>query len=322
MVFTYDPNATVQYSTNQTTWTTIANWVSTTVNSDTVYYQFFTFNTTGINQNSGITQYNGDYTQLLADLGSDVLVIHNPYIVQNGTDHDISVSAIWKVAETVTVTFNSNGGTGTMNDQTFTEGTTQQLNANQFVRPNYTFIGWSTSPTATTAEYTDEEAISIVGNKVLYAIWQPDASYTVTFNNNGGSGTMTDQTFIGGESQQIKANTFTRTGYVFRGWATSANATTAVYTDEESIVATENMELYAVWKRQYTITFNRNRGTGTMQNQIFVEDEPQALTTNTFTRRRYTFSGWATSANGSVVYTDGQTITVTENMTLYAVWTR
>ena len=43
---------------------------------------------------------------------------------------------------------------------------------------------------------------------------------------------------------------------------------------------------------------------------------------NPFTRNGYTFSGWATSRNGSVVYTDQQEITVTGNMPLYAVWTR
>ena len=61
---------------------------------------------------------------------------------------------------------------------------------------------------------------------------------------------------------------------------------------------------------------------GTMASQTFISGVPQALTTNAFTRNRYRFTGWATSANGSVVYQDGQTITVTSNMTLYAKWSR
>lgn len=322
MVFTYDENAVVQWSNNASSWTTINNWVTTTVNSETVYYQYFTFNSSGINHDSGIEDYGGTYTDLLSDLGSDVLIVYNPYTVQNGTDHDITVTANWRTPTQVTVTFNNNGGSGTMNSQTFMEGTSQAINQNTFTRNNYTFAGWSTSPNGT-VEYTDQEVVSIVGNKTLYAVWEPNVTYTVTFNNNGGTGTMDNQTLVGGESQNLNANTFTNTGYVFKGWATSAGGS-VVYTDGQAITGTSDLELFAVWgePQTYTVTFNRNRGTGTMDSQTFTEGVEQALTTNTFTRRRYTFSGWATSAYGPVVYTDGQTITVTEDMTLYAVWTR
>lgn len=55
-----------------------------------------------------------------------------------------------------------------------------------------------------------------------------------------------------------------------------------------------------------------------MQQQVFTEGEQQALTRNAFTREGYTFSGW--NGNGAN-YIDGQMITVTSNMTLYAQWT-
>lgn len=68
----------------------------------------------------------------------------------------------------------------------------------------------------------------------------------------------------------------------------------------------------------YIVTFDANGGTGTMQQQVFTEGEQQALTRNAFTREGYTFSGW--NGNGAN-YIDGQMITVTSNMTLYAQWT-
>lgn len=68
----------------------------------------------------------------------------------------------------------------------------------------------------------------------------------------------------------------------------------------------------------YIVTFDANGGYGTMQQQVFTEDEQQALTRNAFSRDGYTFSGW--NGNG-VNYIDGQMITITNDMTLYAQWT-
>ena len=71
----------------------------------------------------------------------------------------------------------------------------------------------------------------------------------------------------------------------------------------------------------YTVTFNANGGTGTMEAQTFTEGEAQALTRNAFTYEGYTFTGWNTVQGGSgASYTDGQTITATADMTLYAQW--
>ncbi|MBQ1653360.1 MAG: InlB B-repeat-containing protein, partial [Bacteroidales bacterium] len=65
-----------------------------------------------------------------------------------------------------------------------------------------------------------------------------------------------------------------------------------------------------------------NGGAGTMTAQTFTEGEAQALTRNAFTYDGYSFSGWNTVQGGSgASYTDGQTITATADMTLYAQWT-
>lgn len=65
-------------------------------------------------------------------------------------------------------------------------------------------------------------------------------------------------------------------------------------------------------------------GTGTMANQSFTYDVAQVLTENAFTRTGYTFEGWATSADGSKVYDDRQSVqslTTQSHVTLYACWT-
>ena len=77
--------------------------------------------------------------------------------------------------------------------------------------------------------------------------------YTVKFNANGGTGTMANQSFTYGTAKALTANVFTRTGYTFQGWATSASGA-KVYNDKQSVsnLATTDgvvVNLYAVWER-------------------------------------------------------------------------
>ena len=68
------------------------------------------------------------------------------------------------------------------------------------------------------------------------------------------------------------------------------------------------------------VTFEANGGEGAMAPQGFVNGRAEALNANTFTREGYAFSGWSTSENGSVAYTDGQSVTLSADTTLYAQW--
>ena len=72
--------------------------------------------------------------------------------------------------------------------------------------------------------------------------------------------------------------------------------------------------------QMFTITFNGNGGSGEMQAQTATEGEAASLSENTFTRQHFVFAGWATSANGEKQYDDAQSITLSGDLTLYAVW--
>ncbi len=88
--------------------------------------------------------------------------------------------------------------------------------------------------------------------------WHEFATYTITFDANGGTGSMNPINGIcPGDNQTLPANTFTRTGYTFDGWATSANGNKA-YNDKATISnINSNITLYARWKANtYTITSN------------------------------------------------------------------
>ncbi len=72
-------------------------------------------------------------------------------------------------------------------------------------------------------------------------------TYTITFNPNGGTGTMSAQTFTEGEAQALTRNAFTYDGYTFTGWNTVQGGSGASYPDGYTLTATADMTLYAQW---------------------------------------------------------------------------
>ncbi len=149
-----------------------------------------------------------------------------------------------------------------------------------------------------------------------------DVSYTITFDANGGLGQMSALQVKSENEATLPNNSFTRENYTFAGWATSADGE-AVYADGSTITAERDLTLYAVWNIvTYTVNFDSNGGNGEMSAMSVNADEGKKLTANAFTKDNYTFAGWATSANGEVVYADGAEIAATSDLMLYAVWTR
>ena len=84
---------------------------------------------------------------------------------------NITLTAQWTI-NTYTVKFNSNGGSGSMAAQTFSYGTAQNLTANAFTRPGYTFAGWNTKVDGSGTPYGDKAELTLTDNLTLYAQWE------------------------------------------------------------------------------------------------------------------------------------------------------
>ena len=88
-----------------------------------------------------------------------------------GLDANTTLYAIWK-AETYTISFNANGGSGAPGNQTKTYGQTLTLSSTKPTRTNYNFLGWATSSGSSTAEYQAGGSYTNNAAVTLYAVWQ------------------------------------------------------------------------------------------------------------------------------------------------------
>ena len=86
-------------------------------------------------------------------------------------------------------------------------------------------------------------AIVSVAGMILISGCKKSKTYTITFNANGGTGTMRQQVFTEGEQKALKKNEFTRDGYDFSGW----NGNGANFLDEQIISVATDLTLYALW---------------------------------------------------------------------------
>lgn len=161
-------------------------------------------------------------------------------------------------ANTYSVKYNPNGGTGTMSDSTHTYDAEKKLTANSFTRKGYTFSGWATSATGT-KKYDNQQAVKNLtstknGTFNLYAVWTP-ISYKVNYYANGGEGTPPgEKTVKYNEEFTTEGIIFTKDGYILKEWNTNAGGTGTSYqlnTAIKNLTTTNNdsIGLYAQWKR-------------------------------------------------------------------------
>ncbi len=223
----------------------------------------------------------------------------------------------------------------------------KKVHRNEFSIEGYTFLGWAETPDGE-VKYTDKQETEKLANGgetiKLYAIWQPN-SYTVQFRANAPAGASTSLNWYMQNMADIKYGTEVRlpvadynfTGWKLVGWV-NANDSSKIYDDAAIVknLTSENngiVVLNAIWRaNEYEIVFDANNPSATtevsgeMPTMVCVYDDKECfLTENAYVLPGWTFTGWATSPLGDVVYCDGNEINnlCAENgakKTLYAKW--
>ena len=226
-----------------------------------------------------------------------------------------------------TIEFNDNGGSGGPGMIRKGHGERITLPTTEPTRTGYTFLGWSTSDTADSAQYSAGGTYVGNGNVTLYAVWAV-ISYDITYDAKGGINAPTTQTKPHDQDITLSMREPTRTGHEFAGWSTDSAATTATYQAGDTFTTNEDTTLYAVWNvNTYTITFYDNGGTGGPGTQTYTYADTGTITLSTTVPTRtgaYVFAGWSESSTATTPsYLAGQEWdrSVAKDTDLYAVWT-
>lgn len=154
--------------------------------------------------------------------------------------------AVWK-ANTYTVSYNANGGSGAPSNQTKTYGVTLTLSNTKPTRTGYTFSAWNTAQNGSGTSYAPGGSYTANAAVTLYAQWTVN-TYVVTFDAQGGSVTPASKSVTYGQpygSLPVPV----RAGYRFDGWFTVATGGTQV-TAETVVTVTAAQTLYAHWTVQ------------------------------------------------------------------------
>ena len=281
----------------------LANAMTTSENPITKptrsYTVSFNANNTGITMPSAITKsysYSGHYT----DAASGTQMINeNGYITSSFKNTSYTANAIlyahWKAKPSVTIPSISKTG--------------------------YT-CSWNTSADGKGTTYNGGDVTDKLNTQTLYAVCAAN-TYTVTYNSNGGSGTMTNDTATYNSNYITKKNTFIKTGYTFNGWNEKADGTgkvwglttSGVYESGKSWkwTYTKNITLYAQWKAntntKYVVKHYKQKLDGTYPSEADDTDELTGTTDSSMSPAVKNYAGFTSPSVQTVtIAADGSTV--------------
>ena len=242
---------------------------------------------------------------------------------------NITVYAKW-IAPTYTVTFYDADRTTVLGTQTVNKN--DQIDSTKVpevtVEEGDQFLGW------VLANGNPFHASTRINrNYTLYAKVSSETTYTLTYDKNGGTGTVpTDSNKYakGTYAQVVSGSGLTREGMTFLGWSTDQNAVSPAYYPGGSVKINDNTTLYAVWGTptgKAAITYHSNFGNDETRKS---EDKPinSLITVEGYgnlylpSRTGHEFTGWNTASDGSgTAYAAGATVRLTAGGNdLYAQW--
>ncbi|MCU7853411.1 MAG: InlB B-repeat-containing protein [Candidatus Thiodiazotropha sp. (ex Monitilora ramsayi)] len=255
---------------------------------------------------------------------------------------EVTLYAQWSANPTYSMTYNGNGNTGgsvPVDSTRYEQGQTVTVLGNTAVlqRTGYSFSGWNTQADSSGTGYAPNDTFAMADADVtLYAQWNPNPTYSVTYTGNGstgGSAPVDSNSYEQSQVVTVLGNTgnFSRTGYSFAGWNTQADGSGTNYTQSQTFaMGTADVTLYAAWTLNptYSVTYNGNSNTGgsvPIDSTNYEQGQSVTVLGNSavLVRTGYSFAGWNTQTDGSGTgYTQSQIFSMgTTDVTLFAQWT-
>jgi len=219
-----------------------------------------------------------------------------------------------------TITYDVNGGTGSIASQTKIEDLSIVLSKLVPKRDGYAFMGWGLTSTSVEAKYVSGSTYTDNANLKLYAIWKK--TYTVTFIANGATLSSTSESCViynGNSSCTVNAPTITRDGYDIIGFSTNSNATSYDVKANSTIIVNSNITYYAITSKTLIAYFDKNDAYSVAASNktctLYNTNTSCSITTPTITpHTNFTEEGYAISSDSiNTSIADNSTLTLTES---------
>ena len=236
--------------------------------------------------------------------------------------NNIDLYAVWGDAYTVTFDYND-GKTGNATVDVAQNTAIDTKIPAEPTKKGYTFEGWFNGEDKLTAK-------TVITDDVIYtAKWTP-ISYTIALNPGEGVGEKVTLDAAYDQEVTLPKNTFTREGYDFNGWGTSASASYGPIEDGAAVKnltdkADATYNLYAAWKgKEVKVTLNFNyEGAEPIERTGSVGSTKYYAKIDDPVRTGYLFDGWFDAAEGGNEITNQYKFTAKDaekGVTLYAHW--
>jgi len=242
-------------------------------------------------------------------------------------------------ANTYNIIYNSNGGQGTITNQSIVYASSAILsNGAEFTKADYTLRGFAFAGNAetavltlgqqlTTREFVQKAIAAGVkadfesGDIVVYAVWERTTFY-ITYVGFGDEQKVVP-VILGETANYLGTEQFSRVGYHYSEWLEDGakHAAGSTFT-----VTAADRTLVADWVRnEYTVTYNPNFAGGQSTSVKFVYDSDNNILSSALSRAGYEFLGWHTDKDASVqLYAAGENVanalSTGDDVTLYAIW--
>ncbi len=240
------------------------------------------------------------------------------------------------VTQRFTVSYNLNGGKGSIASQTVLKGKKLTISSTKPSKVGYTFQGWGTSSSDTTVDYKPGTAYTFSSNKTLYAIWKTCShSYSSGICDTCGYEYPLTITSISKSFQVTNADGATLYNRPYSGKSTviavkpkgTNLSIVAKTTNQPGNLWYKTSDGYWVYSgnltERLTVTFHANGGKNTPAAKTVLKNSTITLPSSAPTRVGYVLQGWHTAKTlpaNTAYYPDGGTYKVTKNITLYALW--
>ncbi len=245
-------------------------------------------------------EQHSDYSSTFTLNGAETQT-SNATVFSGSTLRKVHMTAADTTEDTWKISFNSGGGRGAMAMTSVVKGEQYTLPECEFTASAYNeeFDRWDKGAPGT--------KINITGDTVITALWKYKV-WKITFNANGGTGTMAPETVVVGNDYTLPECTFTPpANKVFEGWNKGQPG--------QKITVTADMEITALWKDLvWNISFDANSGTGSMPADTVARGQKYTLPDCTFNApANKTFDRWDKGM-------PGDRVDITQDTVIKALW--